>query len=336
MSDEMVVRLELGRSDSLIRTITDTVDENLVTLVSETDPPELYDPVRYVLSSGGKRLRPALLILSARTFGASLESALPAALAVELFHNFTLVHDDIMDSAAERRGRPTVHVRWDDGTAILAGDYLLSLSYRLLADCDAAILPSLLEAYHVMVQRLCEGQILDAVFEGRDAVSTQEYLRMIDSKTGALLEACLTMGGIIGRADAEELTALEGIGRNLGRAFQIKDDLLDLTADDERWGKKRGGDLMRAKKTFLLVKALESPDGHVSEWFGNVVRHGGIEESRIEEARERLRSSGIIGEAASAVEQYSDQARSALAGLPKNEFAEALARLVERLRLRLH
>ncbi|MBT8401723.1 MAG: polyprenyl synthetase family protein [Rhodothermia bacterium] len=321
---------------SPIADIKAEIDDALSKLITSTEPPELYEPLRHVLSSGGKRLRPALVLLTAQAFGAERSAAMPAALAVEVFHNFTLVHDDIMDNAPERRGRPTIQTKWDDGTAILTGDYLLSLSYSLIAQCRTDVLPLLLTIYHEMVSRLCEGQVLDAVFENRRSVSTTDYLQMIDFKTGALLSACMKMGGLIGNADSGTVDLLGSIGIDIGRAFQIKDDLLDLTAEDHRWGKKRGGDLIQGKKTFLLTRAMESDDPALRKWFSRVSAGDGLAEAELDDAEDRLLSAGIISDAISRIEMYSGKASSSIETLPQNEFTASLQGLVRMLRDRLH
>ncbi|MDX1429533.1 MAG: polyprenyl synthetase family protein [Rhodothermales bacterium] len=327
---------EVSPAASLIAETKEDIDRALAGLVGEAEPPELYEPVRYVLSGGGKRLRPMLVVLTARAFGADRSSVIPPALAVEVFHNFTLVHDDIMDRAPERRGRPTVHKEWDEGTAILVGDYLLSLSYSLLAEARTPRINELLTVYHDMVRRLCEGQMLDAAFERRTQVSTDEYLDMIDRKTSALLAACFQIGGLLGDADDSTVEALYGAGLDVGRAFQIRDDLLDLTADDSRWGKKRGGDLLQAKKTYLLARAMESGDSSTRAWFADGVARGGLDESQIDEAEDRLHSMGVLDEALRSIHEYSQAALEKLSGLPENEPAGALVELVGRLRDRLH
>ena len=316
--------------------LRDEVNDALAQLVPETEPAELYDPVRYVLAGGGKRFRPVLLLLAADACGRAAARALPAALAVEVFHNFTLVHDDIMDHAAERRGRPTVHVRWDESTAILCGDFLMGLSYDLLARVETARLAELIRTFHEMVARLCEGQALDKAFETRTDVSVDAYLSMIDAKTGALLRASLEMGGIVGGAAAEERAVLRRLGAHLGRAFQIQDDLLDLVAEDERWGKSVGGDLREGKKTFLLLRALERTQGAEHEWFARIVRAGGLPEAEIEEARERMERSGVLDEAREAVREHTTMALGCLDALPPSPAVEALRWLVARMQARLH
>lgn len=305
-------------------------------LIPEQDPAELYDPARYVLDGDGKRFRPVLLLLAAEAFGAPVERALPAALAVEVFHNFTLVHDDIMDHAAERRGRPSVHVRWDESTAILCGDYLMGLAYELIARVETDRLAELIHTFHETMRQLCEGQARDKVFETRADVSVGAYLEMVDGKTGALLRAALEMGGLIGGADGAARAELRAAGEQLGRAFQIQDDLLDLIADDERWGKRIGGDLIEGKKAYLLLRALERTEGEDHAWFARIVRDGGLPPSEIAEARERMARSGVLEEARGAVEAHSARALRHLGALPSSAAAETLRWLVLRMQARLH
>ena len=314
------------------------VDEALPGLVEEREPAELYEPVRYVLAGQGKRFRPVLLLLAAEALGAEAEKALPAALAVEVFHNFTLVHDDIMDHAAERRGRPTVQVRWDESTAILCGDLLMALSYDLLARLEKGTpqLGAILHAYYGMVARLCEGQTLDKVFEARADVAVADYLRMIDRKTGALLQTSLELGGRVAGAAPHHLDALRQTGRHIGRAFQIQDDLLDLTADDARWGKTIGGDLIEGKKTFLLLRMLERAEGEERAWFRRIVQDGGLPEEGVPEARERMERLGVLGEAREAVARHSAAALACLEGLPQGPAVGTMRWLIGRMRARVH
>ena len=211
-----------------------------------------------MLQIGGKRIRPLLTLLSAQLFGASdTEEALPAALAVELFHNFSLVHDDIMDAAPLRRGKPTVHQQWDSSIAILSGDRLLVMAYQQLAKCPSHHLPQLLKIFNTMSTGVCEGQQLDMDFEQRTAVSLAEYIQMITLKTAVLLGAALEMGAIIGGASAKDARLIYTFGVHVGIAFQLQDDLLDLYGNPEQVGKQPGGDILANKKTYLLVKALE-------------------------------------------------------------------------------
>lgn len=318
------------------RSLRAQVNAALTALVPAADPAALYDAVRYVLDGGGKRLRPLLVLLAAETFEGAVAQALPAALAVEVFHNFTLVHDDIMDHAATRRGRATVHVRWDESTAILCGDFLMALSYDLLAQSPPMSLQEALRCYHRMVTRLCEGQALDKQFETQAEVSVGEYLRMIDCKTGALLEASLELGGLVAGAPPAARQALAEAGHHLGRAFQIQDDLLDLVADDDRWGKRIGGDLVEGKKTFLLLRALEEAQGEERRWFARIVVEGGLDPAAVGEARARMEALGVLAEAGDAVACYSAEARRCLDTLPAGPGRTALCWLVDQMQARLH
>lgn len=320
-----------------LRALSEHVEAALQSLQLPHEPRTLYEPARYALDGGGKRIRPVLLLLAAEAYGTSLEDALPSALAVEVFHNFTLLHDDIMDRAPTRRGRPTVHVRWDPATAILAGDYLMALSYRLLARSPRAVLPDVLSVFDEMVQALCEGQALDKEFETRRDVTVADYLRMIDAKTGALIKVSLELGAITGGAPVHERETLRDIGLHLGRAFQIQDDLLDLVADDARWGKQLGSDLIEGKKTFLLIRSLQLGRSDDRAFFDRVVREAGMPADSVPEARERMQASGVLDEARAEVDRHSLEALSLLASLQAAPGPlDALAAIVDELRGRLH
>ncbi len=332
----MDIALETTRCADHVARLRSLVQEGLAGLAPAQEPAGLYEPVRYVLAGQGKRLRPVLLLLAADAFSVAARRALPAALAVEVFHNFTLVHDDVMDHAEARRGRPTVHVRWSQETALLCGDYLLALSYALLGRLDADHLPEVMRVYFAMVTRLCEGQTMDKAFETRADVSVADYLRMIDAKTGALLEAVLEIGGILGGATPAQREALGAVGRHVGRAFQIQDDLLDLVADDARWGKPIGGDLVEGKKTFLLLRALERAQGREQGWFARIIEQGGLPADNVAEARERMERLGVLDEARRAVFGHTDTALEHLGALPQGAAVDTLRWLLRRLQARLH
>ena len=304
--------------------------------IPDDEPEALRVPARYVLDGGGKRLRPLLLLLAAEVFGVPAERAMPAALAVEVFHNFTLVHDDIMDHAETRRGRPTVHRQWDVDTAILVGDYLMGRSYALLGQTAEDRLGEALGIYSWMLARLCEGQLLDKAFETDVNVSVDAYLHMIDCKTGALLSTALDLGGLVGGAPEHARAQLREAGEHLGRAFQIQDDLLDLVADDARWGKSVGGDLVEGKKTFLLLRAIELAGGADKRWFQTIVERPGLAPEAVDEARSRMEALGVLDEAANAVRHHSEQALEVLSALPRNSAADTLGWLVRRMQVRLH
>ena len=223
-------------------------------------PEELYEPVRYILSIGGKRLRPALVLMSCSIFNDAVHMAIKPALAIEFFHNFTLLHDDIMDNSNIRRGQPTVHKRWDSNTAILSGDVMSILSYKIISESDDQYLKDLLQLFNLTALQVCEGQQYDMNFESRMDVTVGEYLKMIELKTAVLIAASLKAGAISGGADMLDAELLFDFGRNLGMAFQIRDDYLDIYGDPEKFGKKIGNDIVTNKKTFLLIKALELSD----------------------------------------------------------------------------
>ncbi|NNE45701.1 MAG: polyprenyl synthetase family protein [Rhodothermales bacterium] len=325
-----------GSLPEVISSLRVDVNEHLASLVTEVEPSALYDPVRYVLAGGGKRLRPIILLLTADGFGVTEKEALPAALAVEVFHNFTLVHDDIMDHSVERRGRPTVHTRWNQDVAILAGDYLLSLAYTQLSRSHPEILQPMTAVFGEMVKDLCEGQTLDKEFETRRDISVDDYLRMIDAKTGALLRACLELGGVLGRATADERRLLRQAGISVGRAFQIRDDLLDVIAEDDRWGKKVGGDLVEGKRTYLLLRCLELPEGDDRSWFERIVENDGLEEHLIPEARTRMIEAGVIEDAGKQIEHYTRMAEQQLNALSARRSLNTLSALLSGMMDRVH
>lgn len=222
-------------------------------------PRELYDPANYIMGLGGKRMRPLLVLAAYQMFKASeIEEALPLAYAVEVFHNFTLVHDDIMDDAPLRRGKPTVHTRWDANTAILSGDVMLIAAYESLMQFRGEPqLPRLIRVFNRVAREVCEGQQLDMNFEKSEFVTIEDYIRMIELKTAVLLGGSLEMGAIGGGAKEDDIMHLSEFGRYMGIAFQLQDDLLDTFGDPEKFGKKIGGDIVQNKKTFLILKALE-------------------------------------------------------------------------------
>lgn len=326
-------RLPQGNAEHVER-LREAVQIGLLHLDLPQSPHELYDAVRYVLEGGGKRLRPVMLLLAAEAAGGSADRALPAALAVEVFHNFTLVHDDIMDQALERRGRPSVHVLWNTSTAILAGDLMMGLSYDLLARTHGGDLRTMIGMFHRMVSAVCEGQALDEAFESRREVSVDDYLDMIYRKTGALLVCALQLGGHVGGGSEDDLARLATAGRELGLAFQIQDDLLDLTASDDAWGKSIGGDLVQGKRTFLLLRALELAQDDDSRWFSRVLDRPGIPVEDVAEARERMERLGVLEEAAYRVQNHSQAGVAALESLPESDARDSLVWLSHSLATR--
>lgn len=221
-------------------------------------PSELYDPLRYFMSLGGKRIRPVLTLLGAELFGEQPENAISQALAIEIFHNFTLIHDDIMDAAPTRRSQPTVHEKWDTNIAILSGDVLLIKAYQLLADISPEKLPEALALFNKTSVEVCEGQQMDMNFESRLDVTIHEYIEMIRLKTSVLLGCALEMGAIVAGASETNKKEIYDFGQYLGIAFQIQDDILDLYADPDKFGKMVGGDVAANKKTLLYLTAVSN------------------------------------------------------------------------------
>ena len=226
------------------------------------DPAELYDPVSYTMEIGGKRIRPLLVLLGCDLFDGNPEDAAPAMLAIELFHNFTLLHDDIMDQAPLRRGKETVYKKWNSNIAILSGDTMFALACEYLSGTDPLVLPEILKVFTQTARMVCEGQQFDMNFESAENVTLPEYLNMIRLKTAVLLGCGLKLGAIVARAPADEAEKIYSFGENIGMAFQLQDDLLDTFGDEKTFGKEIGGDIVANKKTFLFLKAFELASGY--------------------------------------------------------------------------
>ncbi len=237
------------------------IQSHLEKKVYGNQPVELYEPIRYIMGLGGKRLRPALAMMAYALYQDDPESILEQACAIEVFHNFTLMHDDIMDRAPLRRGKAAVHEKWDDSVAILSGDAMLIIAYDMLLRTAAdKSLRALLKSFNQCAGNVCEGQQYDMNFEVRTSVTEEDYLEMIRLKTAVLLGFCLEMGALLAGADQKSQRMLYDFGVNIGLGFQLKDDLLDVYADQDKFGKQVGGDIIANKKTFLLIKALQKAD----------------------------------------------------------------------------
>jgi len=236
---------------------TGVIDSELTKIGLPNSPVRLYDPLRYFLQIGGKRIRPILTLLSAELFGASSEKALPQALCIEVFHNFTLIHDDIMDQSPLRRNQQTVHEKWNRDVAILSGDVLMIKAYQLLGDIEAKLLPPAFDLFNKTAIEVCEGQQMDMDFEERSDVSIDEYIEMIRLKTSVLLGCALEIGAIVAEASDKNRKEIYTFGQHIGIAFQIQDDILDLYADPDQFGKQVGGDVIANKKTILHLTAIK-------------------------------------------------------------------------------
>lgn len=240
---------------------TRIINEEIAGLEYPETAPCLYEPVKYVLSLGGKRIRPVLALMSGEMFGASTEEVLPAAVALEVFHNFTLLHDDLMDKAEIRRGKPVVHRVWNENAAILSGDAMMILAYREISRMPDRCMKEILSVFTEMALEICEGQQYDMEFEKTPEVAETAYLEMIRLKTAVLLAAALKMGAITAGTSSENTERISRFGENIGLAFQLKDDWLDVYGDPTVFGKNIGGDILNNKKTYLLIKALELAEG---------------------------------------------------------------------------
>ncbi len=301
--------------------VTDAIEK----LLPVVHPEGLYKAGRHLVDAGGKRLRPSMLILAAETVEGDLEVVLPAAVSVELVHNFTLIHDDIMDHAETRRGWPAVHVKWDESGAILAGDTLYSKAFQILASTktDPGCVVASMEMMARTCTAICEGQWLDMEFEMRDRVSEDEYLEMIEKKTGVLYGLASWVGATLSGALEEQVKGLEEFGRLVGMGFQIYDDVLDLTAPPEVLGKPRGGDLVEGKKTLIMIHAMER--GVVPEVLGK--KNATPEE--IEAALSVLEDSGSIDHARIKAASLVEQGKRALDILEDSEAKDLLLELAD-------
>lgn len=244
------------------------LQELINTKISNTQylekPEELYEPITYLMDLGGKRMRPVLVLLSTDLFSGDVMKALDAAIGIELFHNFTLMHDDIMDKAPLRRGKATVHAKWNENTAILSGDVMFVEAYKMMIKVDDSILRDVLDVFSDTASGVCQGQQADMNFESRNSVSIDEYLFMIKQKTAVLLAGSMQIGSLIGGADKGQAKLLYEFGENLGIAFQLQDDILDVYGDPQKFGKQVGGDILANKKTFMLIRAQELAKGAIS------------------------------------------------------------------------
>lgn len=295
------------------------------------EPKSLYEPCHFIVEGSGKRLRPFLVMLAAKAVGAKPNSVHNAAMAVELFHNFTLVHDDIMDNADKRRGRPTLHIKYDINTAILAGDNLLAIAYAtLIKNCHNQCISAISDFTKGLIE-VCEGQSLDKDFEIREEVTLNEYLIMIGKKTAALAEICCSIGAKLGGGTPAEIKALSKYGRYLGLAFQIQDDLLDIVADEVELGKKIGGDLVEGKKTYLLLKALEKAQGEDRLQIEEVIKNNGIRKNQISKYKKLYEKLGVIDDASKEVKKYTNLALRAIKEIRDEESKTTLAWLANSL-----
>jgi len=297
----------------------DTYKEEFLSYLNEQievkEPLNLYEPIHYILQLGGKRLRPVLAIMTCDIFGGDPKKAFDAALAIEVFHNFTLIHDDIMDSAPIRRGKETVHIKWDENTGILSGDAMMIMAYRCLENYEPAIYKKLMLLFNKTALEVCEGQQLDMDFETRKDVSISEYMTMITNKTSVLVAAAMEMGAVIAGAEKSESNKIYDFGLNLGIAFQLQDDYLDTFGDQATFGKQIGGDIIENKKTFLYLKALEVCNEEDKLRLLEIYNSNDTSKEKVAEVTALFKRNNIEEITKGEIEQYSNKAFEVLEGI---------------------
>ena len=297
-------------------TFKELIDNELNKLTFPSKPANLYDPIKYILSLEAKRMRSIALLLSHNSFNENYTNALPAALAIELFHNFTLIHDDIMDKANLRRGAKTVHEKWDNNIAILSGDTMLVQSYSLLSDLELNIQANVYKVFSDTATQVCEGQQLDMDFEQIQELEISEYIEMIKKKTSVLLAASFQIGALIANASIEDTSLMYQFGLNIGIAFQLQDDMLDLYGDQNKFGKKTGGDIISNKKTYLFLKSLSLANSQqektLIELFSNPTIN---EDKKIQEVKNIFDEVGVLEHIKIQINYYHKQAQNNLEDL---------------------
>lgn len=311
------------------------INQEVLQLDWHREPYGLYEPIEYTLAAGGKRIRPQLAMIASQLFGGKDENVLPAALALEVFHNFTLLHDDVMDHADVRRGRPTVHVKWNANTAILSGDQMLIEAYKLLAGVPKEKLSQCLDMFNKMATEICEGQQYDVDFEAKEMVSETEYLMMIGKKTAVLLATALQMGAYIAGASQDEQETLALFGTSIGLAFQIQDDILDVWGDPATFGKAIGGDISCNKKTYVTIIAEKIADEEsrkeLQHWYSQTLSDNTEKIARVKAIYERL---GVRELCERSVRVRTQAAHISLDSLPQNAATQQLRQLADKLHSR--
>lgn len=307
------------------------VEIRLQSVCKNKEPQSLYKPCSYALETGGKRLRPFLVMMAAKAVGGKIKDVYNAAIAVEILHNFTLIHDDIMDNADIRRGRSSLHKMFDENTAILAGDNLMAISYLyLIKDCKQNV-NEIVNHFTQGIIEICEGQSYDKDFEFKKNVSIDQYLLMIQKKTAALAEMCCYIGAKIVGGTNSEVNNLAKFGRNLGMAFQLQDDLLDIFGDEKQFGKSVGGDLVEGKKTFLFIKALEKARGEDKRLLKKVITNKGIRKNQVPKYKSIYEKLGVIDDTKKEIRKYSKIALKCVAKIKNPEAKEILNWLTHKL-----
>lgn len=312
------------------------VDAYLQDLVRDAQPRSLYQPIRYVLSGGGKRVRPVLVLLACEAVGGTRQQAIHASAAMECLHNFTLVHDDIMDNASSRRGRATVHTKWDSNVAILVGDELLALAFRTLLRTQSNRIRDITKVFTEGVVEVCEGQAYDKDFEMKKHVLLDEYLLMIKKKTGKLISVSTELGALVGGGTDKHIRALRRYGERVGRAFQIQDDCLDIMANERELGKTVGSDLQEGKRTFLYLEAIRKAKGKDKQLLLSVSKNGALSPRKLQEFRRIFRETGALDSAQAWITQDLSRAKRELAVFPRSPARAMLEWFTDMLLHRTH
>lgn len=311
------------------------INHEIAKLNWEREPKGLYAPIAYTMAAGGKRVRPQLAMIACGIFGGNEQEVAPAAMALEVFHNFTLLHDDVMDKAEVRRGRPTVHIQWNENTAILSGDQMMIEAYKLLAEVPESKLHKVLRLFNKMATEICEGQQYDVDFESQEHVTIEEYLKMIRLKTSVLLATALQIGSYLAGANEAQQEALYQFGINVGLAFQIQDDILDVWGDPKTFGKAVGGDISCNKKTYVYLTAQQLADDELTEelhqWYGSVLDDNTEKIAAVKGIFEQL---NVRAACEAVVEDYTQKALLILDTLPQNAATEQLRQLANKLNTR--
>lgn len=317
--------------------LSSLIDAKLAELNLPEEPSLLYDPVRYTLSLAGKRVRPYLTLVGCGLCKGDIQEAIPAAISIELLHNFTLLHDDIMDGAEKRRGKPSVYKKWNSSTAILSGDAMYAKAFGQLQyygnddRYSKETYRLILDIFLNSAKTVCEGQAYDLMFEQENEVRIEEYIQMIEGKTAALISGSLAMGGAIAGASEKHIQELKFVGKKIGTAFQIQDDLLDVTADPDKFGKKKGGDIIEGKKTYLMLLALKRCGKDQKKLLTDLLSSKNISEEDIKKVISIYRSLNVIDDTKKAIEYHYQAAIDHLDAFDTSEYKEEIIEFLNNL-----
>ena len=312
------------------------IEDKISKYIPNIEPKELYQPFNYIMTVGGKRIRPVLAMICAGAVGGNPDSALSSGVAVEILHNFTLVHDDIMDESPMRRNHQTIHKKWNEPIAILTGDVMVGYAYQLLpTQAENTNSDEIIKTFSNGLIEVCEGQAFDMQFNERKDVSIDEYILMITKKTARLLETSAIIGGYCGNADSEQMQILKNYSNAIGLAFQLQDDLLDLTAEEAELGKKIGQDIFEGKKTYMVLKALELvQEENDKKLLNKFIMENGLDYSFVPAIKELFNRIGVLEEVQNKIEFYFNIALNEVEKIPKNLYRDMLIWLINKLNKR--